>query len=118
VAREQGGGDGKFALPEAHSCLSINIPITEGTDEQCAKPGEYPLRVCRMNTHGLNDKYERRVAPGGEVYFWAAGHGLDFRETDEDSDVQLLWKRCITVTPLRYDLTKKSTLEKWRERVS
>ena len=42
-----------------------------------------------MNTHGLNDKYERRVAPGGEVYFWAAGHGLDFRETNEDSDVQL-----------------------------
>lgn len=119
IARERGDTSG-LALPEPHSCLSINIPITEGPDVQCAKPGEYPLRVCRMNTHGLNDKYERRVAPpsaGGGVYYWAAGHGLDFRGTDEDSDVQLLWKRHITVTPLRYDLTKKSTMERWRQRI-
>jgi len=106
-----------FALPEPHSCLSINIPITEGPDSACAKPGDYPIRVCPMNTHGLNDKYERRVSPGGEVYYWAAGHGLDFRGTDDDSDVQLLWKRNITVTPLRYDLTKKSTMERWRLRM-
>ena len=77
----------------------------------------YPIRVCPMNTHGLNDKYERRVSPGGEVYYWAAGGGLDFRTTDEGSDVQELFKRCITVTPLRYDLTKKSTLDAWRERL-
>ena len=51
------------------------------------------------------------------MYFWAAGHGLDFRGTDEESDVQLLWKRNITVTPLRYDLTKKSVMAMWRGRV-
>jgi 5'-nucleotidase len=113
VARESGVAGG---LPEPHSCLSINIPITEGSDENAPPPGRYPLSVCRMNTHGLNDKYERRVAPGGEVYYWAAGHGLDFRTTEEGSDVQMLWQRHITVTPLRYDLTKKSTLERWRQR--
>jgi 5'-nucleotidase len=116
IARENGNKGGAAALPEPHSCLSINIPITEGSDQAAPKPGSYPLTVCRMNTHGLNDKYERRVAPGGEVYYWAAGHGLDFRTTDEDSDVHLLWQRHITVTPLRYDLTKKSTLERWRQR--
>lgn len=105
----------KNALPEAHACLSINIPITEG--DKAELPGAYPIRVCRMNVHGLNDKYERRVAPGGEVYYWAAGHGLDFHTTDEGSDVQLLWQRNITVTPLRYDLTKKSTLARWTERI-
>ncbi|MCC6320950.1 MAG: 5'/3'-nucleotidase SurE [Phycisphaerales bacterium] len=115
IAREKGGG-ARFALPEAHSCLSINIPITEGPDGACAKVGEYPLRVCRMNTHGLNDKYERRTAPDGSVYFWAAGHGLDFRGTDEETDVALLWKGNITVTPLRYDLTKKSVMERWKSR--
>lgn len=114
VAREQ-KTTVRHALPEAHSCLSINIPITEG--DKAAAPGEYPLRVCRMNTHGLNDKYERRVSPGGEVYYWAAGHGLDFHTTDDGSDVQLLWERNITVTPLRYDLTKKSTLDRWQSRI-
>lgn len=119
IARERDHRAG-LALPEPHSCLSINIPITEGPDDRCASPGDYPIRVCRMNTHGLNDKYERRTAPptaGGGVYYWASGHGLDFRSTDDDSDVQLLWKRHITVTPLRYDLTKKSTMQRWRERI-
>ena len=71
-----------------------------------------------MNTHGLVDKYERRVAPGGEVYYWAAGDGLDFRTTDEGSDVHALFQRCITVTPLRYDLTKKSIMQRWRDRLA
>ncbi len=103
-------------LPNKHSCLSINIPITE----LGAPPGRtanYPIRVCPMNTHGLNDKYEKRTSPGGEVYYWSAGSGLDFRTTDEGSDVQELWNRCITVTPLRYDLTKKSIVEMWRARL-
>ena len=55
--------------------------------------------------------------PSGKVYYWSANSGLDFRTTDEGSDVQELWNRCITVTPLRYDLTKKSVLESWRDRL-
>lgn len=103
-------------LPDRHACLSVNIPVTEiGMD--AAQTKQYPIRVCRMNTHGLNDKYERRVAPGGEVYYWAAGNGLDFRNTDEGSDVQEIFQRAITVTPLRYDLTKKSVLGGWAERL-
>lgn len=103
-------------LPDRHACLSVNIPVTE-IGMSPAETGRYPIRVCRMNTHGLNDKYERRVAPGGEVYYWAAGSGLDFRSTDEGSDVQEIFKRAITVTPLRYDLTKKSVLGGWAERL-
>ncbi|MBY0311721.1 MAG: 5'/3'-nucleotidase SurE [Phycisphaerales bacterium] len=103
-------------LPDRHACLSVNIPVTEiGMD--AAQTKQYPIRVCRMNTHGLNDKYQRRVAPGGEVYYWAAGNGLDFRNTDEGSDVQEIFQRAITVTPLRYDLTKKSVLGGWAERL-
>jgi 5'-nucleotidase len=104
-------------LPEAHTCLSINIPVTE-IGPPASQTSRYPIKVCPMNTHGLNDKYEKRTSPGGAVYFWAAGHGLDFRTTDEGSDVQELFKRCITVTPLRYDLTKKSAMEAWRGRMS
>lgn len=101
-------------LPRAHACLSVNIPVIDmGMPE--SQTARLPIRVCPMNTHGLNDKYERRVAPGGEVYFWAAGYGLDFKNTDEGSDVQGVFQRAITVTPLRYDLTKKSVMGEWRE---
>lgn len=103
-------------LPQAHACLSINIPVTE-IGMPAEQTREYPIRVCPMNTHGLNDKYERRVAPGGEVYYWAAGSGLDFKNTNEGSDVQGIAMRQVTVTPLRYDLTKKSVMSEWRERV-
>lgn len=96
-----------------HACVSVNIPITE-IGMPIERTSGYSIRVCPMNTHGLNDKYERRIAPGGEVYYWAAGHGLDFKSTDAESDVHALFDRCITVTPLRYDLTKKSMVQKWR----
>ncbi len=94
-----------------HTCLSINVPVTEGDVPM------YPVRVCRMNTHGLVDKYERRVSPAGDVYYWAAGYGLDFRSTDEETDVAHLMARHITVTPLRYDLTKKSVLGEWKRKL-
>lgn len=104
-------------LPDKHACLSINVPRTEAGDQRAVPDGGYPIRVCKMNTHGLVDKYEKRTSPGGEVYYWAAGQGLDFHQTEQGSDVELLMQRCTTITPLRYDLTKKSTLAAWRDRI-
>ncbi len=98
-------------LPQPHECLNINIPVTESE-------GPMPeVVVCPMNTHGLVDKYEKRVSPQRDVYYWAAGHGLDFHGTNEGSDVQALLRRCITVTPLSYDLTNQGALEKWKQRL-
>lgn len=103
-------------LPEKHECININIPRTEvGNPEHDAMP---PVRVCAMNTHGLMDSYERRVSPTGGVYYWASGHGLDFHATDDGSDVQLLMDRCITVTPLQYDLTRHEHMREWTDRLS
>lgn len=98
-------------LPERHTCININVPITES---DTPTP---PIRVCPMNIHGLNDRYERRVSPAGDVYYWASGDGLDFHGTDEGSDVHVLMHRCVTVTPLLYDLTRRAAIEPWRLRV-
>lgn len=98
-------------LPTPHECLNINVPITE---EEGPMP---PVRVGPMNVHGLTDAYERRVSPDGKPYYWATGHGLDFRGMDRGSDVDYLFQRCITVTPLKYDLTDHLALDRWRGRV-
>jgi len=96
--------------PDKHECLSINLPVTESD-------GPVPeLRVCPMNTHGLVDKYERRVSPIGDVYYWAAGHGLDFHATQEGSDVGLLKNGFATLTPLQYDLTMHGSLAGWAKK--
>ena len=89
-----------------------------GPARRRTRPGEWPaIRVCHMNTHGLVDKYEKRTNPAGEAYYWAAGHGLDFHGTEEGSDVDWLLKRCVTVTPLMYDLTRRNVLGEWTKRL-
>ena len=99
-----------------HDCINVNIPRTQRSDPLRHEPMD--LAVCPMNTHGLNDKYERRVSPFGDEYYWAAGGGLDFHTTDEGSDVQLLFQRRITVTPLWHDLTSTERLGHWRKRLA
>ncbi len=96
---------------ESHTCLNVGVPQTE-------EAGPLPeIRVCPMNRHGHEDAYEQRVSPGGDVYYWSSGDGLGFRGFDEGADVDLMWKQCITVTPLEYDLTNQSQLELWKGRV-
>ncbi len=116
-------------LPTAHECISINIPVTEypkdwkesegtggGAAEMPPMPAMPAIKVCPMNTHGLVDKYERRVAPGGQVYYWSAGNGLDFHHTEPGSDVDELLRGVITVTPLSYDLTRHADVPRWADR--
>jgi 5'-nucleotidase len=123
----------------SHECLSINIPATESpwsesdgkkkAHSRVAKPEldrggiadpnvMPPIKVCPMNTHGLVDSYERRVSPAGDIYYWASGHGLDFRGTEPGSDVDWLMKGFITVTPLMYDLTRREGLAELEGRIA
>jgi 5'-nucleotidase len=132
-------------LPEPHACLSVNIPRCEEPEEAsdpailadmrlqsgaspraAPSPGEdgdfdpeadMPVVVCPMNVHGIADRYEARRSPGGSVYYWSAAGGLDFHETDDGSDVDYLFRRCITVTPLKYDLTDHAAVAVWEERL-
>ena len=93
---------------EPHACLNVNIPLTQ-------EDGDIPpVPTCPMNIHGLVDAYVRRESPRGDVYYWAAGDGLDFHETEPASDVDELMRGMITVTPLRYDLPAHDTLGRWR----
>jgi 5'-nucleotidase len=99
-----------------HSCVNINIPRCEA-EAPYASTDPMPLAVCPMNVHGLIDRFERRLSPGGQTYYWSAAGGLDFHETEPGSDVDLLFRRHITVTPLTFDLTDRGALEDWRRRL-
>ncbi|MEM9166510.1 MAG: 5'/3'-nucleotidase SurE [Planctomycetota bacterium] len=79
---------------------------------------ELPIAVCPMNTHGLIDRFDKRESPAGLPYYWSAAGGLDFHQTEPGTDVDLLFRRHITVTPLTFDLTDRETLSHWRERLA
>lgn len=97
---------------DAHRVINLNVPRTESADAPIP-----PMRVVSMNVAAGIDGYERRTAPGGQVYYWPSGNGMEFFHTAEGTDVEALAERCMTVTPLYYDLTEHRTLALWRERL-
>jgi 5'-nucleotidase len=70
-----------------------------------------------MNVAAGIDGYERRSAPHGQIYYWPSGNGMEFAHTAEDSDVEALMERYMTITPLYYDLTDRPALAAWRQRL-
>ncbi len=109
------GGKGESKVHEVlepHTCLSINIPITE---REGPMP---PMAICPMNVHGLVDAFAENTNPLGERYYWAAATPMGFHATEAGSDVQELAAGKITVTPLKYDVTDAARIEYWRKRLA
>jgi len=99
-----------------HSCLNVNIPVCDELADP-PTPDQPDVVVCPMNTHGLVDRYEKRVSPSGDTYYWSAGDGLRFLASDEGTDVAEMFQRRVTVTPIGYDLTQHNRLNTWRNRL-
>lgn len=96
---------------DPHTVLNVNLPACE-SDEPMPEMVAVP-----MNLGGMLDSYDRRRSPLGQTYFWATGDGLDFSSLAEGSDVEAIFQRYVTLTPLRYDLTDHERLAVWRNRV-
>jgi 5'-nucleotidase len=97
---------------ESSEVININVPTCETPDRKMPE-----IKVVDMNAGGDLGFYDKRVAPDGRVYFWAAGDGMSFAHTSEGSDVEALKQGYATVTPLDYVLTHTSRMELWRDRV-
>lgn len=98
---------------EPHRVININIPYTESADAPMP-----PMRVVSMNTAAAADGYEHRVSPEGRAYYWPSGNGMEFIHTAEESDVEALAERAVTITPLHFDLTDHASLAEWRRRLA
>ena len=76
------------------------------------------IKVVDMNAAGDLGYYDKRIAPDGRTYYWAAGDGMAFEHTAKGSDVEALKQGYATITPLNYVLTHTDRMDLWRERVS
>ncbi|MCH2134515.1 MAG: 5'/3'-nucleotidase SurE [Phycisphaerales bacterium] len=95
---------------DAHEVVNINIPKTESPDRPMPE-----IRVVGMNSAPLEEGYDRRVSPDGQVYYWAAGTGLNFTRTSPGSDVEAVLGGHISVTPLSYVMTDDARMQTWRD---
>jgi len=87
----------------SHTALNVNIPAVP-------KNRIKGVSLARQNLNIHREKYERRIDPRGNVYYWLTGEHLP-DETSSNTDVNLLMQNMITITPITYDLTCFNDLE-------
>ncbi len=83
-------------------CLNVNIPAVPANKIK-------GIKFVRQSTARLIEKFERRVDPHGNIYYWQCSE--KFTEKDPETDVVALSEGFITITPLHYDLTSKEAIQ-------
>ncbi len=84
--------------------LNVNLP---------ALPPERVsgYRLTRQGLAKFRERFEQREDPRGDRYYWLAGDATADENT-EGTDVAMLKQGYVSVTPLFYDLTAHSSMEK------
>ena len=95
---------------DPNEVVNLNLPQIESADQPMPE-----VRIVGMNSAPLEEDYERRVSPDGQVYYWAAGTGLNFTRTSPGSDVEAVLAGHASITPLSYVLTDDLRMQTWRE---
>ncbi len=96
----------KSAAPQLYN---LNIP-TAALDAHDSR-----LRVVPMGLQRSGEQYEKRVDPRGRSYFWALSDPVA-HASEHETDISALRKGMVTLTPLDFDLTKRTVLaemEQW-----
>jgi 5'-nucleotidase len=89
------------------TALNVNIPSSP--------PAEIKgVRLTRQGMSRYEEKYERRVDPRGNVYYWLSGEILMDNGTP-DTDALALREKWISITPIHYDLTCEEELKRLKK---
>jgi 5'-nucleotidase len=97
----------KTAGPQLYN-LNIPTAALAATSQQ--------VRAVPMGLAHSKEPYEKRIDPRGRSYFWALAEPVE-HTAEHETDISALRKGLITLTPLDFDLTKRSLLaemEQWR----
>ena len=95
----------KRGLPP-HTSLNVNVPALPGDQIQ-------GVLVTRQGVTRFVEKFDRRVDPRDNSYYWQCGSTPPFEE-DGDTDGSALARDCISITPIHHDLTNHEFLEALR----
>ncbi|KPV44850.1 5'/3'-nucleotidase SurE [Alicyclobacillus ferrooxydans] len=96
----------QFKTLDADTFLSVNIP---------AESVDGPWVVTRIGAEGYRDRFIRHTDDDGQAYYRYVGDVVRNIE-DDDSDITVVNKGCISITPLRYRFTNEpamDTLKTW-----
>lgn len=88
-------------------CLNVNIPALPAHQIK-------GIKWVKQSTTRLLEKFEKRIDPHGNVYYWQCSER--FTETDPETDVVALAEGFITLTPLHFTLTNLEILQQLQTR--
>ncbi len=89
--------------PAPGMCLSVNIPALDAGPPR-------GIRVCPQSTRPMDDHYRKQMDATGATLYWLDGKFPDTK--DPNSDIEAIHERYVAITPLRFDMTDYSSLEK------
>lgn len=94
-------------FPARGSLWSINYP---GSTAE----GPRGVRLCSMGANRLTDTVERRTDPRGRPYYWSGLDPVKNHEMLPGTDVHATSQGYVALTPLHFDMTERSLLERAR----
>ncbi|UCF03411.1 MAG: 5'/3'-nucleotidase SurE [Deltaproteobacteria bacterium] len=89
-----------------HTSLNVNVPAISESKIR-------GVRVTRQGVTRFVEKFDRRMDPRENVYYWQCGSTPPLEE-DGDTDASALANDCISITPIQHDLTNYDFLESLR----
>ncbi len=95
----------RHGLPP-HTSLNVNVPAIPEKEIR-------GVRVARQGITRFVEKFDRRVDPRDNVYYWQCGSTPPLEE-DKDTDASALARDFIAITPIHHDLTNYDFLESLR----
>lgn len=98
----------KKKMPKG-TLLNVNIP-------DCPASRIRGVRITRQGDAPIIEQFVKRIDPRKRVYYWLTGAVLKLN-SGEDSDIEALKKRYVTITPVNYDLTDygfMDELKRWK----
>lgn len=82
--------------------LNVNIPKRS---EEAIKG----IKICRQADARWVEKFEQKLDPIGQPYYWLAGTFVNFDER-EDTDIKALKEGYISIVPAMHDLTNQAAI--------
>lgn len=110
----------RLALPLCQKLYAEGIPA--GTlwnlNFPPARP-EWPrgVTLVDMGVRRHSEKVEKRIDPRGRAYYWCGLEAIKSHHVDPGTDIERLLAGEITMTPLHFDLTERSQIERFKKTV-
>lgn len=86
--------------------LNVNVPAVPESEIR-------GVVITRQGKSIWNDEFEARRDPGNKQYFWLKGELVELDE-EEDVDQRAILNNKVSVTPIQFDLTHHSMLDRLR----